>query len=307
LIIEIPTEADFKNSGLGFINLALDQIFELYSDLSDSQIEDWGEEVDIEAYWYGAKNKLRNSLALVQQGIEFILKGRIASISPFLLIANKPKDWPSKWEKEDISFAEFKILDAHDLIKTINVFHSNKLSEEIICKIDELRRRRNTIMHTVSNSVKIDAREIAVVSLQIINEFVEPFGWISVRRKYLEDSPASTAFSCDHVELLLLTQTHILIDLLSTSEASKYLGYKKTQRKYICQTCKMVDEYDTLDTKTGLLKPNTPTSTNVNCFICEQQYEVKRIDCSYCNGNVIEVDENKCLTCGEFLDKCYSD
>lgn len=303
MIFEIPTEEDFNNSGLGFVNLALDQIFELYSDLSISDIDNWGENEDIEIYWNAAKTKLSNSLALVQQGIEFILKGRIASISPFLLIANEPKDWPSKWEKEDISFAEFKTLDAHDLIKTINIFHSNKLSKEIICKIDKLRRRRNAIMHAVSNSVKIDAKEIAIVSLEIINELIEPFGWISIRRKYLEESPASTVFSCDDVELLLLTQTHILIDLLSTSEAEKYLGYNKRQRKYICPICKGVDECDTLDTNTGLLKPNTPDSTSVYCFICEQEFEVRRVDCPYCSGNVIEIDENMCLTCGKLVEK----
>ncbi len=302
MILEIPNDEDFKNSGLGFINLALDQIFELYSDLSSSEIEDWGEHDDIETYWIAAKIKLNNSLALIQQGIEFILKGRIVSISPYLLIASEPKEWSNKWEKNDVSFSEFRTLDAQDLIKVNNIIHPQKLSEGFITKFNDLRQRRNAIMHTISKSIKIDAKEIIIVSLEVINELIEPFGWINLRRKYLEESPVSAAFSCDHVELTLLTETHILLDLLSPSETKKYFNFNKKQRRYICPTCSRVDECDSLNTDTALLEPNKPDSTSVYCFICEDEYEVIRLNCPYCKGNVIESNKKMCLTCGETVE-----
>lgn len=47
-----------------------------------------------------------------------------------------------------------------------------------------------------------------------------------------------------------------------------------------------------------ILFPNKPTSTNLYCVVCDQNYKVIRSNCvnEDCKGNVISEDET-CLTC----------
>jgi len=45
------------------------------------------------AYWAAAERELANAIAIAHQGVEFLLKGRIALVSPYLLIVQDPKHW----------------------------------------------------------------------------------------------------------------------------------------------------------------------------------------------------------------------
>lgn len=58
---------------------------------------------------------LSSSLSLVQQAIEFFLKGAIVDTSPYLLIVDEPRNWPAGCSMQDIPFANFRTLDAQDL------------------------------------------------------------------------------------------------------------------------------------------------------------------------------------------------
>ena len=91
MIIDIPTANDFQHAGIEFINLAMDQVFSLYDNIENSELEEWGDCDEIESYWKSAQRTLSNALTLVQQGIEFLLKGRIVNVSPFLLISGEPR------------------------------------------------------------------------------------------------------------------------------------------------------------------------------------------------------------------------
>lgn len=299
MIIDIPTSDDFQHAGIEFINLAIDQVFSLYDDIENSELEDWGDCDDIASFWNSAQRTLSNALTLVQQGIEFLLKGRIVNVSPYLLISGEPREWPRGCDNRDVPYSEFRSIDAQDLIRVHDSVCQIRLSQSFKNYYEELRRRRNTIMHTIDQSLEIDTKAIIFYSLEAIHELIGPLQWISLRRKYLEESPASKAFSTDYADYKIIVESLKMIKLLTTSDLIKYLGFNKKQRRYICPTCNSVDLVGDLEINTGLLNPNTPISTSVYCFICGQTHEVIREKCSEqdCQGNVLLVEKRKCLTC----------
>ncbi|MGD1091523.1 MAG: hypothetical protein ABSB35_05955, partial [Bryobacteraceae bacterium] len=98
MIIDIPAPKDFFDSGIELFDFAWDTVANLITNLS--QAIDMGvEEGDVsEEYWAASKRRLTTALAMTQQGVEFILKGKIAEVSPFLLLAEGPSKWPSPYE-----------------------------------------------------------------------------------------------------------------------------------------------------------------------------------------------------------------
>ena len=104
-------------------------------------------------YWASAQKPLSVALALVQQGTELLLKSRIIEVSPFLIFKGDPSLWPSGCDKQEISFSEFKTIDAQDLIRVHDTVVTSRLTEEFKNRYENLRRKRNTIMHTVDKNV----------------------------------------------------------------------------------------------------------------------------------------------------------
>jgi hypothetical protein len=95
LISDIPTPKDFFDSGIELFDFAWDTVASLITNLSQA-IQMGVEEKDVsEEYWAASKRRLTSALAMTQQGVEFVLKGRIAEVSPFLLLAEGPSRWPS--------------------------------------------------------------------------------------------------------------------------------------------------------------------------------------------------------------------
>jgi len=88
MIINVPTQDDFASQGITFLNLGWDAIFSLLLDYANA--ENWGAIVDDEhpmTYWKAAQKPLATAAALAQQGSEFLLRARIAAVSPFLLFS----------------------------------------------------------------------------------------------------------------------------------------------------------------------------------------------------------------------------
>ena len=82
----------------------------------------------------------------MQQGVELILKGKITYISPYLLITDSPSKWPSPYKDNEISFSQFRTLDAQDLIKVHDIFADAKISDEFAKLYNSLREKRNAII-----------------------------------------------------------------------------------------------------------------------------------------------------------------
>jgi hypothetical protein len=84
LINDVPTPKDFFDSGIELFDFAWDTVANLITNFSQA-VEMGVEEKDVtEEYWAASKRRLTTALAMTQQGVEFVLKGKIAEVSPFL-------------------------------------------------------------------------------------------------------------------------------------------------------------------------------------------------------------------------------
>ena len=361
MILDIPSSDDFMQSGIDFLNIAWVKIIKLLLDLEENkkllESEKYNEEdeedeltikllaysrmvaectdevifdqidIDTDQYWKKAQRILATSLSLIQQGTEFILKGYIAQVSPFLLLSRDSSNWTSKSQIEDISFSEFKTIDAHDLIKVYNAVAfrrlsenntiiSHRLPEEFKQRFEKLRNQRNKVMHSVDKNLKLTSKDLLVEILEISHHLIRPQSWIKTRNKLIRDQPESEFFKLaasdidfDYYLCKIAIEIDLVIKLLQPSDASKYFSFEK-QRSYICPNCydlafnDYYEDYTNEIPKLAQLKPNKPNSTTVYCLLCNQTSKVSRNNCNCkgCHGNVIS-DSDICMTCGNQFDE----
>ncbi len=229
-----------------------------------------------------------------------MLKGKIAEISPYLLISGTPKDWPSSCDKKDISFADFHTIDANDLIKVHNTFSNEKLSDSFISKFEDLRKKRNAIMHTVDRRLDLHVTDVIVEILSVHKHLFPDVNWVSARREFLEKAPLTELHSYDYVEPQLIWEFSLITELLKPAHMMEFFDFNKKRRRYICPDCQYESRDSEFKPKTALLEPNTSKSKSLYCFVCENSIEVERTDCTSeeCPGNVVSVEYATCATCG---------
>jgi len=293
-----------------FLNLAWDTVFGLLLDLADAEecnSDEWDTVIydaeQTDNYWKAAKGPLSIAHALVQQGAELTLKATIASVSPFLLVSVPPSGWPRGCDHEDKSFAEFRTIDAQDLVRACNTVRSSALPEQFVSTFDKFRNQRNALFHTVDNRLEFSVKKIIRYILGIA-QLIAPGQWPGIRKEYLEGMPACKVFDEMTIENQLCREMDIMIDLLEKRELIDWFSFNKSNRRYICPCC-----YECLDhecdppyPRTAQLKPNNGKSTNLHCFVCDKDMDVTRRACQEegCKGNVISTTHDlECLTCFE--------
>lgn len=299
MITDIPDKEDFLQSGLSMLNLAWDAVARLFIDLDYADLDAEGEEeLTKKAYWKAAQHPISVALALAQQGIELLLKGRIAEVSPFLLLTG-PRDWPSGCNDKDTPFADFRTIEAHELIRIHDAVVRERLSGSFKSQFENIRRLRNTVFHSVDKRLRPTAEDVLRVVLEAVHCLYEPRSWIRLRRDYLERTPNSIAYSSPGSELILITEALHAISILKPFETKKYLGFRKNRRRYICYTCALNCSDADLEPKIAVLDPNSPDSTTLYCFVCDKHYAVVREKCTNagCQGNVIDAEDRICLSC----------
>lgn len=307
MITDVPTPDDFKDAGLAYLNLAWGQALGLMMSLDDMAAEASSDEETVpDGYWEAAQKPLAAALALIQQGTELIIKGKIADVSPFLLISGRPDEWPSDRQSCPIPFSEFKTLDAKDLVRAHNTAGTTPFSSSFTQDYEQRRRLRNIIMHSVDPTVRITAKSVLTDLLSVHAALTLPQTWLVCRRAYLEQCPDSVAYydSSDYTHVVMVHEFSKILDVMQPSAMREYFGINKRQRFYFCNECYWPYR-DFLDVppRSAQLSPNTSTSTSVRCFICGKTHSVERRSCSNtgCRGNVIGED-GICLTCFETVD-----
>ena len=321
MITEIPTENDFTTTGLSLLGISWDTVSALLTELANfksyqesfanymparlqllPQDDDFPEISD--AFWEASRQQLATALVVAQQGVEFILKGCIAKVSPFLLINGAPKDWPKGCNKNNTSFAEFNTIDAQDLVKTHDTVAERRLPDGFVRKYNDLRSKRNAIMHTVDKRINLHAKEVIVDILSVYKHLFPGGDWVKERRKFLEKSPVAKLDSPDFVEPLIIGEFSLITELLEPNQMKKFFGFNKGQRRYICPVCYRNSEDSEIQSKTAVLKPNTAASDNLYCFVCDQDIPIEREDCPHngCLGNVLSREHGICTTCGYVID-----
>ena len=303
MITAIPEPDDFIEIGLSLFNFAWDTVATLITDLDDSEYFGVDVQEVSDAFWQASKQKLSTSLAVAQQGVEFLLKGRIASVSPFLLISGGLNEWPKKCDKNNTNFADFRTIDAQDLIKVHNTTAIQRLSDEFIAKYEDLRKKRNSIMHTVDKRIDLHVIDVVTAILSMHKLLFPHENWIQTRREYLKKSPIAELHSTDFVEPRIIWEFSLITELLKPKHMREFFEFNKRQRRYICPHCNHESGEAETRPRTAILAPNTPSSTTLYCFVCELEMDVKRMDCEdpECPGNVISQDHEICATCGRHL------
>ncbi len=244
------------------------------------------------------------SVSLCHQALDFLLKGRIAEISPYLLISSSSSDWPKGADKKDTPFSEFHTPDSQELIRIHNAVYHNRLSQEFMDSFEALRRLRNSLMHTVDKRIALSARDVILNIFLASETFLGKYKWPATRRNYLNSSRESYIYfeESDHSVCL---EIDAVLNNLERRDILRYLGFDRKRRGYRCPICYISHRKVHFENKFAVLEPNSPDSKEVYCFVCDTKSEVIRKACanSKCRGNVLDPDGDECLTCGKYYDE----
>jgi hypothetical protein len=129
VIKDIPSAQDFFDSGIELFDFAWNTVAVLLTNLSIAE-HDFNVEIAevTEDYWASSKRRLTTALAMTQQGVEFVLKGKVADVSPYLLLAEPASRGPSPYDGRDITFSDFKMIDAQDLVRLHDTVQASEIS-----------------------------------------------------------------------------------------------------------------------------------------------------------------------------------
>lgn len=300
MIVDIPTPSEFQAAGLNQIHLAWKIVMQAVHDLDDAtyfKLADETPEEAVDEYWRRSQPALGNALSLIQQGIELVLKGRIASVSPYLLIGD-PKEWSNRAATEAVPFGEFHTLDAASLVKVHNAVSTILLDETFAEFWTQLRIDRNKIMHSPTPGYFDPPRAVRTVLEAIYNLFSDQ-SWPQRLLNLELQSKFAALGDLDNAINYVMRETNDALRHLSPSEALKFLKFDKGRRAYICPHCYFQANRDWQDEWPHLAQflEKKPGATELHCIVCEQATEVERIACQNedCPGDVIA--EGICLTC----------
>lgn len=304
MITEIPTAEDFRRAGLNQLYLAWQIImrttreFEELEGLADHMDDQERAEAQSQ-YWTSAQPVLANALGLIQQSMEMAIKGKIAGVSPYLLISRDPKDWPKRSDRVDVPFSEFRSVDAADLVKVHNTFVEISFDDEFQRFWEKVRRDRNKVMHSVARLTF----EPGVIIKHILFAAYSLYGdrpWPTHICEF-DDSGVYTIYGVDEGwnRNGLMEQVERALGYLTPSEAYRLLAFKKQQRAYVCPPCYENSNRDAADHWPALaqLRSREATETILHCVVCNEHTVVERKRCRKpgCCGNVIGL--GMCLTC----------
>ncbi len=256
MITGTPTKDDFYSMASHMINETWEIVCKLgypynkYRLGNSFRKEHNLKQIDLNSYWTYAKPKLLSAFSLLQQSVEFRLKGIICEVSPYLLIANSVTSPPKKVDG-NISYSDFYTLDAKDLIKVIDTFTDVKLSDEFVTTFNKMRSLRNSFMHSVNYNDNITFEHI-IDLICFMHKNLNPNdpGWFKYRYDYLVmHSSNGIDFSEDSIEKLRyrpavedeeMFNVHVefktVIGLLSPALTRKHFNYiKKNKKKISCQ------------------------------------------------------------------------
>jgi hypothetical protein len=172
VITNVPTAEDFTLTGSNLVNLAWSQLADFEREESSetaspqlSAIRKSESATDEERtarrreYWFAAERELdKRHSDRPSGGVEFLLKGRTAQVSPYLLIVEDPRDWPRPDNIGEIDFSHFRAVDAIHLPRICEAISGQKLPSQLRNEYDGLRGLRNRALHSVG---KLDFKPLS--------------------------------------------------------------------------------------------------------------------------------------------------
>jgi len=309
MVVDVPTALDFDSACVSSLNMAWETAYDLLYQEEAADIPTWDDDGTVaDVYWQSAQPILRNALGLIQQAHELGLKGKLAVVSPYLLISQDASRWPSG--SGPVSFSSFRTVDAVDLPRAMELFLS-PLSASFRDLYENVRKKRNTFAHSVSKVERLAAIDLLKMILITHNEFFVEQLWPKLRLTHLENDPTAIAFSSDHAYPRLLREMDKVINRLSPAEAKAFFGVDMKSRWYMCPgPCYAeihTDEFAANGDYPRLaqLRPaKTAGAEHLYCFVCGETAAIERMACKDpdCPANVIFTDdsgERLCLACDQ--------
>jgi hypothetical protein len=309
MIVDIPAAADFHAAGLKQVHLAWQIAMQSVHDFDEAtyyKLADETHEEAAEEFWRRSQPALTNAYSLIQQGMELALKGRIAAVTPYLLIGG-PKDWPKGTATGSVSFGEFRTLDAADLVPVHNSVSPTPFDDPFKTFWEQVRRDRNRIMHSAAPGTFTPDQVVRTLLIAIEALFNEvPWPRRLLELEY-ESKFASLGF-IDSAHNNVLRQIDTAIRHLKPAEAKRFFGYDDNRRAYVCPRCYYAANRDYQDEWPHLAQLTTKTNgaTELYCLVCEKTTTTERFPCGEedCKGDVIA--EGICLTCTHSQDECFA-
>ena len=285
MIRGLPESKDLESAGIGYLCTAFSEVLSLLhaeSFFTESALEE-DRSATVRKYWDSVRAELSTHASLVHTGVELILKARIAEISPYLLL-DRPMEWPGGCATTDKDFDDFHTIGAQLLPKILNTVSCKRLDAAAIAKIEDIRKRRNKIVHAAS-------RQAIPTVLQLIDDILEVsrifFGackWPEVYRTRTQSQFYAEYDYHDQIAAGLIYDFTRAIDLLTPAKVKEHFGIGKKQRRYHCPDCRLGDLE--IEAPIAVLRPNKPSSTTLWCIACGSEHEVEaanpntHMDCS---------------------------
>ena len=299
MITDIPKALEFYISGKELLSFAWEITANLLTEFDEADYYEIDPDDISDQYWAAAKSRLNTALAIVQQGVEFILKGKICDVSPFLLISDSPSKWPPNGKNNKIKFSDFRTIDSQDLIPVINRLAKSPMPNDFSSQFNELRDKRNRIMHSIDKTLIVSVNDVIEAILYMHKTLFPNERWPSIRLQFIRQAPDIELGIYDSTVNRISWEISTAIKIMPPSQVKKYFGINKKQRFYICPKCLLeADHHLGLEHKVAVLKPKGPNSTELYCAVCNRLSIVVRKNCTNCLGNVLS-DNAICLTCGQ--------
>ncbi|MGR6331002.1 hypothetical protein ACU5AX_18235 [Sphingomonas sp. XXL09] len=298
MITDVPTPAEFHTAGLNQLYLAWEIAMRTVREFNEAMEASDGEKSAPTEYWHRVQPALANAFGLIQQSMELALKGRIAAVSPFLLVGRDPRDWPRGVDTGDVSFGEFHTLNAVDLVKVHNSVITPRLDQPFKDFWEQVRQDRNRIMHSTARP-NFDAAAVVRTILTAVEALYGDKPWPQRLLDFEADGKFTVFGFIDDVQNNVMREVNDAQALLTTAEKKRFFGIDAKRHAYVCPKCYYDANRDWQDDWPQLaqLKSKLPGETKLRCVVCAVTTIVDRESCCYarCPGNVIF--EDLCLTC----------
>ena len=342
MIVEIPDADDFARASSNLLNLAWQVAVDYLEFWEESELihpepgipftmtDENGLEIQVtgeeglptpeqaaateKEFWRRSQPALANALSLIQQAVEFALKGRIAAVSPFLLISREAGEYSKAGAMKDLPFSSFRSIDAADLMRLHDTVCQERIRDRFGEFWEHLRRERNRRIHSVEPRPTLLSPFSLIQWVLVANEMLaERKPWFYRRLEYLASSEMKVAYeTCATTDYAkTLSQMEKAIHYLDKKFTRRLFGHDHRSRTYVCVNCRdLADEdlWDELDLgKTAQLTPKAPDTKIVLCAVCRYEVDVRREACPEEDcGRTVICDEpgphfGECLSCGFML------
>ena len=160
MITNVPTPDEFRAHAEDVLNVAWTSILEFYHHLGEADVESWDDDGEVTAqFWAAAQRSLLVAATLIHQAADASLQSAIADVSPFLLIASPPREWPGGCTTADTEFSAFRSHDSRELPRVYDTVVDPRLEDSTKHFLETLRELRNRAVHTVDR-LAVDPGEV---------------------------------------------------------------------------------------------------------------------------------------------------